>query len=274
MNKKPYGPVPVSRIKPEAKTIFKALAAGRPVHISRYGQVAAVIDPPDVIPQELLAEYALGDHVRLPELTATQINQGAPASAILAAVEHGPRYVTRGRRVRGLLRRVTDADLATPEPSYEQLAERERRLAGYLKAHPDTDISALADYRDQIDQELGISQGEMDLRPQDLLGQEGSQRLADYIKRVSRQFAVTACNLVVTSPRVPNGRDEIVDEFESLTTAAIAGVAGVVLNDMVHRTRVHEVEVIRLQDIGHRAELALSWLESSEPTDDSDASAT
>ena len=274
MNKKPYGPVPVSRIKPEAKTIFKVLAAGRPVHISRYGQVVAVIDPPAVIPQELLAEYALGDHVGLPELTATEINQGAPASAILDAVEHGPRYVTRDRRVRGLLRRVTDADLATPEPSYEQLAERERRLAEYLEAHPDTDISALADYRDQIDQELGISQGEMDVRPQDLLGQEGSQRLAESIKQVSRQFAVTVGDLVVTSPRVPSGRDEIVYEFESLTTEAIARATGDVLNDMAHRTKVREVEVIRLQDIGHRAEVALSWLDSSEPTDDSDASAT
>ena len=164
MNKKPYGPVPVSRIKPEAKTIFEVLAAGRPVHISRYGQVVAVIDPPAAIPQELLADYALGDNVGLPELTATEINQGAPTSAVLAVAAQGPRYVTRERRVRGLLRRVTESDLATSEPSYEQLAERERRLAEYLETHADTDISALADYGDQIDQELGISQGEYDLQ--------------------------------------------------------------------------------------------------------------
>lgn len=264
MNKKPYGPVPASRIKPEAKTIFEVLAAGRPVHISRYGQVVAVIDPPATIPQELLAEYAIGDHVGLPELTATEINQGAPASAILALAAHGPRYVTRERRVRGLLRPVTESDLATSEPSDEQLAERERRLAEYLESHPDTDISALADYGDHIDQELGISQGETNVRPQDLLGEEGSQRLLDSIREVSRQFAVTAGDLVGTSPRVPSGRDEIVCEFESRTTEAIAGVAGVVLNDMAHRTKIHEVEVERLRDIEHRAEQALSWLETSE----------
>jgi hypothetical protein len=274
MNKKPYGPVPVSRIKPEAKTIFEVLAAGRPVHISRYGQVAAVIDPPAAIPQELLADYALGDHAGLPELTATEINQGSPAAAVLAAVEEGPRYVTRKHRVHGLLRKVTDADLATPEPSDEQLAERERRLDEYLEAHPDTDISALADYGDQIDQELGISQGEMDVRPQDLLGQERSRRLAEYIKQVSRQFAATAGDLVGTSPRVPGGRDEIIYEFESRTTAAIAEATGVVLNDVAHRTKIQEVEAIRRRDIEHSAELALSWFDSSEPTAGSDASAT
>jgi hypothetical protein len=74
----------------------------------------------------------------------------------------------------------------------------------------------------------------------------------------------TAGDLVDTSPRVSSGRDEIVSEFESRTTEAIAGVAGVVLNGMVHRTKVHEVEVIRLQDIEHRTELALCWLESGE----------
>lgn len=74
----------------------------------------------------------------------------------------------------------------------------------------------------------------------------------------------TAGDLVDTSPLVSSGRDEIVSEFESRTTEAIAGVAGVLLNGMVHRTKVHEVEVIRLQDIEHRAELALSWLESGE----------
>jgi Bacterial RNA polymerase, alpha chain C terminal domain len=262
MNKKPYGPVPVSRIKPEAKTIFEALAAGRPVHISRYGQVVAVIDPPATIPRELLAEYALGDHVGFPELTATEINQGAPASAILGVVAQGPRYVTRKHRVRGFLRRVTDSDLVTSEPSDEQLAERERRLAEYLKTHPDTDIAALANYGDQVDQELGISQSETDVRPQDLLGVEGSQRLLESIKEVSRQFAVNAGDLVGTSPRVLSGRDEIVSEFESLTTEAIAGVAGAVLHGVAQRTKVHEVEAIRLQGIEHRAELALSRLES------------
>jgi hypothetical protein len=262
MNKKPYGPIPVSRIKPEAKTIFEALAAGRPVHISRYGQVVAVIDPPATIPRELLAEYALGDHVGFPELTATEINQGAPASAILAVAAQGPRYVTRKQRVRGLLRRVTDSDLATSEPSDEQLAERERRLAMYLETHPDTDIAALADYGDQVDQELGISQGETDVRPQELLGVEGAQRLLESIKEVSRRLAATAGDLVGASPRVRSGRDEIASEFESLTTEAIAGVAGAVLHGVAQRTKVHEVEAIRLQDIEHRAELALSRLES------------
>jgi hypothetical protein len=262
MNKEPYGPVPVSRIKPEAKTIFEALAAGRPVHISRYGQVVAVIDPPTTIPQELLAAYAIGEHIGLPELTATEINQGAPASAIFAVAAQECRYVTRERRVRGLLRGVTESDLATSEPSDEQLAERERRLAEYLQTHPNTDISALADYGDQLDQELGISQGETDVRPQDLLGIERSQRLREYIKEVSRRFAANAGDLVGTSPRVLSGRDEIVSEFESLTTEAIAGVAGAVLHGVAQRTKVHEVEAIRLQDIEHRAELALSWLES------------
>jgi len=273
MNEKPYGPVPLSRIKPEAKTIFEVLAAGRPVHISRYGQVVAVIDPPAAIPQELLAEYAVGDHIGLPELTAADINQGAPAAAILASA-HEPRYVTRQRRVYGLLRRVTDADLATSEPSYEQLAERERRLAEYLESHPGADISALADYGDQVDQELGISQGEMDVRPQELLGQERSQQLAEQIKELARQYAATAGDLVVASPRVPSGRDEIVSEFESRTTEAIAQVAGVVLTGMVHRAKVREVEAIRLRDIRRRAERALSWLDRSKPTDDSGASAT
>jgi hypothetical protein len=266
VNKKPYGPVPVSRIKPEAKTIFEALAAGRPVHISRYGRVIAVIDPPASIPQELLAEYALGDHVGLPELTATEINQGAPAAAIFAVAAHGPRYVTRERRVRGLLRGATDSDLATSEPSDEQLAERERRLAEYVETHPETDISALADYGDQIDQELGISQGETGVRPLDLLEEETLQQLREYIKEASRQFAVTAGDLVDTSPRVASGRDEIVREFESLTTEAMAGVTGVVLDGIVRRTKVHEVEVTRLRNIEHRAEVALSSLDSSEPS--------
>jgi len=262
MNKKPYGPIPVSRIKPEAKTIFEVLAAGRPVHISRYGQVVAVIDPPATIPQELLAEYALGEDVGLPELTATEINQGAPTSAILALAAQGPQYVTRERRVRGLLRKATKLDLATSEPSDEQLAERERRLAEYLETHPDTDISALADYGDQIDQELGISPDEMGVRPQDLLGEERSQRLLEYIREVSRQFAATAGDLVGTSPRVPSGRDELVGEFESLTTEAMAGVAVVVLTGVVHRTKVHEVEALRRRNIEQRAELALRRLES------------
>jgi len=262
MSKKPYGPVPASRIKPEAKAIFEALEAGRPVHISRYGQVVAVIDPPTTIPRQLLAEYALGVQVGFPELTATEINQGAPASAILAVAEQGPQYVTRKHRVRGLLRQVTDSDLATFEPSDEQLAERERRLAEYLETHPDTDIAALASYGDQVDEELGISQGEMDVRPQDILGPERSQRLLESITELSRRFAKKAGDLVGASPQVRSGRAEIASEFESLTTEAIAGVAGAVLQGVAQRTKVHEVEAIRLQDIEHRAELALSRLES------------
>lgn len=264
MNKKPYGPVPVSRIKPEAKTIFEALAAGRPVHVSRHGQVIAVIDPPATIPRDLLAEYALGDHVGLPELTATEINQGAPGSAILAAAAQGPRYVTRDHRVRGLLRRVTESDLAASEPSDEQLAEREHRLAEYLETHPDTDISALADYGDQVDRELGISQDETDVRPQDLLGVERSQRLLESIREVSRLFAANAGDVVGTSPRVQSDRDEIVSEFESRTTEAIAEVASAVLDSVARQTKVHEVEARRLQDIERRAEHALSWFETSE----------
>ncbi len=264
MSRKPYGPVPMSRVKPEAKAIFEALATGRPVHISRYGQVVAVIDPPAAIPQELLAVYALDDDVPLKELTATEINQGAPTAAILAVAEQGPRYVTRERRVRGLLRAVAESDLAITEPSDEQLAERERLLASYLEAHPDTDISALADYGDQVDRELGISQGEMDVRPKDLLGEEKSRQLLESIKEASRRFATTAGDLLVTSSKIPSARDEIVSEFESRTTEAIAEVTEVVLNGVVYRRKIKKVEAIRLQEIEHRAEVALSWLESGE----------
>src|SRR5690349_598439 len=101
-----YGPVPVSRLKEESQRVFGALEAGRRVMVSRYGEVVAVLDPPDVQRDALfLAAYAVGAGFAFGELTATELGQGSPSEYVRRAEIGDPSYLTRGGKVFGVLRR-------------------------------------------------------------------------------------------------------------------------------------------------------------------------
>lgn len=152
-----YGPVPVSRMKSEVAAIFEALSRGRAVLISKHGRVVATIDPPEAIPREILVDYVTPGHRVLPELTASHINQGSPSAAVTASVEGSTYYVTKNNQVYGLLRSMSDGDLAVHLPSREQVAQRERRIEQFLEQNPDADAEQVASLGEELDRELGIA---------------------------------------------------------------------------------------------------------------------
>lgn len=125
-----FGPIPASQVKSESNQIFSALEQGRRVLISRYGKVVAVIDPP-LAPRDspMLAAYAVQGFDE-PELTATEIAQGAPSEHIRRAEEGIASLVTRHNKVFGVLLPYSD------EPSYSDPDEDELLLVQFEQEHP------------------------------------------------------------------------------------------------------------------------------------------
>lgn len=148
-----FGPLPVSRMKPESSLMFDALAEGRPVLISRWGQVVAVIHPSGALSDELLAGYVSGDLGELSELTAADINQRSPSRAVALALSGTPHYVTRDHRVYGLLRALNVGELATDLPTEEQVVERQSRLDEFLRATPGASLADVIEFSEAMERE-------------------------------------------------------------------------------------------------------------------------
>jgi hypothetical protein len=143
-----YGPVQVSRIKAESTPIFDALAHGRRVLVSKHGRVVAAIDPPDVIPHELIIDYALPGDRHFAELSASDINQRSPSAAVAAALEGDRVYVTKDNVIYGLLRQFSPEEFAAQLPSAAQVADRERRIDEFIERNPQAsaeDVVALTE---------------------------------------------------------------------------------------------------------------------------------
>lgn len=259
MFQQPYGPVPVSQLKAQSRFVFDALADGRPVHLTRHGRVVAVIDPSTVIPREVLADYALA-RAPLAELTATRINQGAPGKAVLAAESGTPTYLTRERRVYGVMREATEAELTVADASDEQLAAREERLARYLEENPHTDISALSEYADKVDEELGIVPPEIAPPTIEPFEPGVLDELRQRIRSLALSYADTVGRLVKSSPQISAKQDEIVNEFYVSTVNALATSTDTVLESVASQRWVDTVREARLEALGHDADVALSQL--------------
>ena len=199
MSQTDYGPVPVSRFKPESTEIFDALATGRRVLVSKHGRVVAVIDPPHAVPQEFLAAYAVpGDRV-FAELTASDINQGSPSSAVAEAVGGSPSFVTKDREVYGLLREITDDDLAGQLPTKEQIYERARRTDEFLAENPDAGAEELAFLGEKLNRDLGIGQGGQIREQGTLLGSQVVAHLRSHIEATAHAYAEQTGKIVEQS---------------------------------------------------------------------------
>ena len=135
----------VSRIKADAARIYDALEAGRRVLVARHGQVVAAIDPCCSVAPGLLVDYVVPGRRRLPELTASEINQGSPSRAVSEASAGDARYVTKDGQVYGVLRPISGEELAAEIPSTEEAAELSRRIEDYLSAHPDATAEDLVE---------------------------------------------------------------------------------------------------------------------------------
>lgn len=231
-----YGPVPVSRIKAESTALFDALARGRSILVSKHGRVVAAIDPPRAIPPELLVYYAIpGDRV-LPELTASDINQGSPSAAVTASVEGSPRYVTKDNRVYGLLREISDDDLAAHIPSREQVSERERRIEEFLARNPDASAEQLASLGEELNRELGIAQAAAIPETSSLLGVQDVARLRAHIESTAHAYAEKAGELV-EQPGTPGAAElaPLVRAIEARTIEAIARITAETLSTAASR---------------------------------------
>ena len=199
-----YGPVPVSRIKSESAALFDALASGRRVLVSKHSRVVAAIDPPEAIPVELLVGYALpGDRV-LVELSASEINQGSPSAAVTASMQGSPSYVTKDGRVYGLLREISESELAAQLPTQELVAERERRLDEFLERYPGADAEQLAAFSEKLDMQLDIPEGRVAPELTAILGVQDLARLRSHVQLIVQP---SAARDGVSAPE-PHGAEE------------------------------------------------------------------
>ena len=150
-----FGPVPVSRLKAESNAIYDALSEGRRVLVSQHGRLAAVIDPRDLVPRDVLAEYAIGNRP-FPELKASIINQGSPSAFVNDAIAGSPSFVSKEKEMYGLLRGLTDDEKLAEVPSRAEVSENEKRLAKFLRTHPDATAQQVAEMASQGIESLSV----------------------------------------------------------------------------------------------------------------------
>lgn len=248
-----YGPVPVSRMKPESTRIFDALAGGRRVLISKNGQVAAVIDPPALVPRELLIDYAIPVELGLPELTATDINQGSPSSAVTAAVEGSPYLVTRDHEVYGFLRGITDDDVIASVPTSEEDAEYERQIEEFLAQHPAADAAEVAAFSEQLEQELTSTR----IRAGDIAA------IAKRIRSMAHEYAQDAAFALGEPVAVSEAsRAVFASTLEARTIEAIVGLTNETIAIVTHRAfRAHGAFEDDMERVRQRANAAIERLE-------------
>jgi hypothetical protein len=263
-----YGPVPVSRIKAEATAIFDALARGRRVLVSKHGRVVAAIDPPRAVPPELLVDYVTPGEPVLDELTAQVINQGSPSAAVTASVEGSPHYVTKDSRVYGLLRGITEDDLAVQLPTREQVSERGRRVQEFLHGHPDADAEQVAALVEVVNRELGIPQADSTPQTASLLRVQDDDRLRTYIQSIAHAYAEQAGTLVGQSGAADAAdRASLVRTIEARTIEAVARLTEATLSaDASRAMKAHAVTKKTVAIAETRADEALARLKSGSPT--------
>jgi len=149
------GPIPMSRLKTASGEIFAALAAGRGVLVSKRGQIVARIEPHTDVRPELLAMWATPGASPLPELSATVMNRRSPSRVVKRAIDDGvPFLVTRDSAVYGVLRRVTQQQVAAGTPTRAQSAEIDDRVNAYVRNNPSADADAVAKETAVIEREI------------------------------------------------------------------------------------------------------------------------
>lgn len=126
-----YGPVPVSQLKAESGAIFDQLAAGRRVLVSKWGEIAAVIEPPTSGDISALAAYSRSGRADLHELTASDIANGSPSEAIRLAAAGAESYLTKNNRVCGFIR-PADPTTLREDVDLDQLRADDARVAEYI----------------------------------------------------------------------------------------------------------------------------------------------
>jgi LacI family transcriptional regulator len=152
------GPIPVSRLKIEAVSIFAALANGRRVLISRRGRVVAAIDPVGSLALETLAQFATPGKTDMGELSASDINRRSPSAAIELSLKGVDHYVTRENRLYGVLRAIGTEELSQDHLPEEQVIERQRRIDRFLVETPDAEPEQLIRFTEQVERELRLGQ--------------------------------------------------------------------------------------------------------------------
>lgn len=143
-----FGPVPVSRLKHEAASIFAALEEGRRVLISRSGNVVAAIEPASVERHAWqLANYAVSrSNAGFFELSATELGQGSPSRAVRAAQSGQTSLVTRNNKVFGVL------SAPRAESSLEDVMASERVLAEFEQTYPESTPDEFASVAAKLDE--------------------------------------------------------------------------------------------------------------------------
>lgn len=126
-----YGPVPVSQLKAESGAIFDQLAAGRRVLVSKWGEIAAIIEPPTSSDVHALAAYARHGRADLQELTASDIANGSPSEAVRLAAAGTESYLTKNDQVYGFIRSA-DPTTLREDVDLDQLRADDARVAEYI----------------------------------------------------------------------------------------------------------------------------------------------
>lgn len=126
-----YGPVPVSQLKAESGAIFDQLAAGRRVLVSKWGEIAAIIEPPTNGDIVALAAYARHDRADLHELTASDIANGSPSESVRLAAAGTESYLTKNDQVYGFIRPADPATLRE-DVDLDQLRADDARVAEHI----------------------------------------------------------------------------------------------------------------------------------------------
>lgn len=149
--------LPVSALKSEVNRVFDALAAGRTVFVSRFGDVVAAFQPD--VPTEIAAAYAL-PHVDTAELSSRAMHQASPTRAVNEAVGGLPSLVTRDHKVYGMLVAAKLPVHAASSPDVEALEARSEAMTEFLTRNPNAAIEDIVAHRKQLDSVAGGSRTE------------------------------------------------------------------------------------------------------------------
>lgn len=142
--------LPVSALKSQVTAVFSALAEGRTVYVSKYGDVVAAFRPIDELPEPVAAAYSIPGAETV-ELTARDMGRSVPSEAVTDAANGLPSLVTKDHEVYGVLTEATAPTLATL-PDLDLAAERFRTVGEFLQAKPEASLNEIVAFRTSLDQ--------------------------------------------------------------------------------------------------------------------------
>ncbi|MGH9123651.1 MAG: hypothetical protein ACRDZ8_02855 [Acidimicrobiales bacterium] len=240
----------MSRLKAESGAIFDALAHQRRVLIAKHGHIVAAIDPSKAVPSELIVDYATPGQPVLHELRATDINQSSPSAAVNAAVGGSPHYVTKDNQVYGLLREITDDELARSYPSDTAIVWQESEIEHYLASHPDANAEDLASLSDRLDEEVHTAAVSAHPDLDYALCREDVDQLRRHIEVTARDFAENAVALLPAGAAPgPAGLEPLRQAIEARTIAAVARLTHEMLSPVTCRVLTTRAVTDRVLDV-------------------------